>query len=182
MKTITMFLFVAFISAIQVGDTRKGYATWYDESWRKAPRMASGLIFDPLRMEAAHRTLRFGTVVRVARAKKMPDGTLDYRSTEVVITDRGPCAHVDTTAPLSHRGCPEPPEGRAINQSRIIDLTPVAAAKIGMLVLLPGKKPHEIYGVARVEIRIIKKGTCWSFSSCRKHPFERGKLIISESE
>ncbi len=183
MKTLFIFIFVALISTMQVGEMKKGYATWYDESWVDN-KMASGLMFDPLRMEAAHRTLEFGTVVRVSRAKKNDDGTLDYRSTEVVVTDRGPCAQVNTTAPLSHKGCPEPPDGKAINQSRIIDLTPMAAEAIGMVTVLPGHKPNskrlnvkEHYGVAKIEIRIIKKGTCKSHNSCKKNPFKRGELM-----
>lgn len=169
MRKILLLVLLSFVMLGAVGDVSKGYSTWYDETWREIP-MASGLMFDRNRLEAAHRRLNFGTVVKVTSKRT-------GQSVIVVITDRGPCAHVNTTVPLSYRGCPEPPEGKAINKSRIIDLTPVAAEAIGMLILEPGQKPKEISGVTKVTVEILKPGTCRSWGSCKKKPFKRGKTV-----
>lgn len=59
-----------------------GLASWYDRGQRGA-LTASGDLFDPDRLTAAHRTLPLGTRIRVTRA-----GTAD--SVIVVVNDRGP--------------------------------------------------------------------------------------------
>lgn len=62
--------------------TWTGVASWYGAQFA-GQRTASGDTFDPSELTAAHRTLAFGTVVRVTH--------LDTgRSVEVEITDRGP--------------------------------------------------------------------------------------------
>jgi rare lipoprotein A len=78
-----------------------GIASWYGTSFQ-GRRSASGEIYDQEKLTAAHRTLPFGTRVRVRR--------LDTGGTVVVrINDRGPFA-----------------------QSRIIDLSRAAADRLGM--------------------------------------------------
>jgi rare lipoprotein A (peptidoglycan hydrolase) len=67
-------------------------------------RTASGEIFDPERFTAAHRTLPFGTIVRVVRTD---NGSHTY----VRINDRGPFG----------------------NRSRVIDLAEVAARRLDMI-------------------------------------------------
>ena len=64
-----------------VGD-RHGLVTasWYGEKYRGKPT-ASGELFDPDKLTAAHRTLPFGTRVKC---------TLGPRTVIVTITDRGP--------------------------------------------------------------------------------------------
>lgn len=59
-----------------------GEASWVARSLR-GQRTASGAPYDPHAMTAAHRTLPFGTQVRVTR-------TDTGRSALVTITDRGP--------------------------------------------------------------------------------------------
>ena len=59
---------------------REGIASWYGEKYR-GRTTASGSIFNPDKLTAAHRTLPFGTVVRCV---------LGERSVDVTITDRGP--------------------------------------------------------------------------------------------
>jgi len=78
-----------------------GAASWYGRPYH-GRRTASGEIYDMEKMTAAHRTLPFGTRVRVC-------GFDSTRCAEVVITDRGPFV------------------GR-----RIIDLSRAAARAIGM--------------------------------------------------
>jgi hypothetical protein len=60
----------------------EGYASWYGPGFA-GRRTASGEVFDPAQLTAAHRTLPFGTRVRVVN---LDNG----RSVEVRITDRGP--------------------------------------------------------------------------------------------
>ncbi|MFT4977305.1 MAG: rare lipoprotein A [Myxococcota bacterium] len=82
--------------------TQVGMASWYGPGFRGKPT-ASGVRFRPGRRTAAHKTLPFGTVVKVTRTD-----TTD--SVRVVINDRGPYAG-----------------------GRVIDLSKRAARKVDML-------------------------------------------------
>jgi rare lipoprotein A len=79
-----------------------GAASWYGDRFA-GKRTASGVRFDPNAMMAAHRTLPFGSRVRV---KDQRSG----RSVTVKIVDRGP--HV---------------------RGRVIDVSKAAARKLGFL-------------------------------------------------
>ena len=61
-------------------EVHTGVASWYGEKYR-GRTTASGSVFNPDELTAAHRSLPFGTVVRC---------TLGSSSVDVVITDRGP--------------------------------------------------------------------------------------------
>lgn len=78
-------------------------------------RTASGEIMERNRLTAAHRTLPFGTIVDVTNKR-------NGRTVRVRINDRGP-----------------------VPEDRIIDLSPVAAAQLGM----------KRRGVAPVEIKPV---------------------------
>ncbi|MCX7829675.1 MAG: septal ring lytic transglycosylase RlpA family protein [Acidobacteria bacterium] len=66
----------------QKGYTEKGIASWYGDEFKGKPT-ASGEIFDPEKMTAAHKTLPFGTIIKVTN--------LDNGETaELKINDRGP--------------------------------------------------------------------------------------------
>ncbi|MGB8167760.1 MAG: septal ring lytic transglycosylase RlpA family protein [Chthoniobacteraceae bacterium] len=82
-KTLFPFLFlVGLASSALAGDReglQRGKASWYHEP----QRTATGCRFDPSAMTAAHRTLPFGTVVRVTNLTSQ-------RSALVRINDRGP--------------------------------------------------------------------------------------------
>lgn len=80
----------------------KGVASWYTTD-KSESLTANGEIFDPNVLSAAHKSLKFGTIVRVTN---LANG----KSVDVRINDRGP--YVD---------------------GRIIDLTPAAAKQIDML-------------------------------------------------
>jgi rare lipoprotein A len=82
--------------------TETGIATWYGERFH-GRRTASGEIFDMHALTAAHRTLVFGSIVRVTE-------TQSGESVDVRINDR----------------CPA-------DGARIIDLSYAAAGKLGML-------------------------------------------------
>jgi rare lipoprotein A len=84
-------------------DTQHGLATWYSDSLA-GRHTASGEPYNPRALTAAHRTLPFGTRVRVAR-------TDTGHSVEVVVNDRGPFG----------------------NARRIIDLSRSAAEVLRML-------------------------------------------------
>ena len=79
-----------------------GQASWYGKAHQGKPT-ASGELFDMHAMTAAHRTLPFGTIVRVTDLKTK-------RSVNVRINDRGP-----------------------FRDDRIIDLSYEAARKLGIL-------------------------------------------------
>jgi rare lipoprotein A len=82
-------------------EVQRGYATWYGGRLA-GRRTASGEVFDPRQMTAAHRSLPFGTWVEVTSVDT-------GERVRVRITDRGPFGH---------------PE-------RIIDLSRAAAEKLG---------------------------------------------------
>lgn len=81
----------------------QGKATYYSNSL-SGRKTASGEVYDPKAFTAAHRTLPFGSVVRVIR-------TDTNRHVYVRVNDRGPFGKRD----------------------RIIDLSYVAAERLGML-------------------------------------------------
>jgi rare lipoprotein A len=80
----------------------EGRASYYGERFR-GRRTASGERFDPDALTAAHRTLPFGTRLRVTNLRT-------GRSVVVRVTDRGP-----------------------FHGSRVIDLSKAAARRIGMV-------------------------------------------------
>ncbi len=80
----------------------EGWASFYGAELR-GQRTASGEIFDPAKLTAAHRSIRFGTCVTVVQLE-------NRRSVDVLINDRGPYV-----------------------ANRIIDLSQAAAAKLGMI-------------------------------------------------
>ncbi len=85
------------------GHAQEGYASYYND--RLAGRStASGEPYRPTQLTAAHRTLPFGTTVRVQRRDR-PDSVV------VRINDRGPYA----------------------GTQRVIDLSRAAAERIGMI-------------------------------------------------
>ena len=67
---------------VKVGDTERGIASWYGHPYH-GRRAAYGEVFDMNQMTAAHRTMPFGTWVKV-------DNESNDRSVKVRITDRGP--------------------------------------------------------------------------------------------
>ncbi|MCK9598353.1 MULTISPECIES: septal ring lytic transglycosylase RlpA family protein [unclassified Sphaerochaeta] len=112
MKRLTALLAVLLIASfaltaadepLQPGSViEKGIASWYTTD-KSESLTANGEIFDANAMSAAHKSLKFGTIVRVTN---LANG----KSVDVRINDRGP--YVD---------------------GRIIDLTPAAAKQIDML-------------------------------------------------
>lgn len=92
--------------SLQAGEAlrefQRGHASWYGPGFN-GRRTASGERFDMHDFTAAHRTLPFGTVVRV-------HSLVNGRDVDVRITDRGPYAG-----------------------NRIIDLSRAAAEELGML-------------------------------------------------
>jgi len=79
-----------------------GVASWYGPGF-EGKNTASGEPFNPNHLTAAHRTLPFGTIVRV---RNLQNG----RAVEVRINDRGPFV-----------------------KSRVIDLSKAAARDIGLI-------------------------------------------------
>ena len=108
---------------------QRGGASWYGPGFH-GKRTASGERYDMNALTAAHRTLPFGTLVRV---KSLVNG----REVMVRITDRGPFV-----------------------AGRILDLSRAAAADLGMLgigfkqvVLLV---PESVSGVVELPLRVVK--------------------------
>jgi rare lipoprotein A len=85
-----------------VGQSSEGIATFYDDKFEGRPT-ANGEIFDQNKLTAAHRSLAFGTVVKVTNLQ-------NKKSVVVTVTDRGP--FVD---------------------SRLIDLSKSAASALGFI-------------------------------------------------
>jgi rare lipoprotein A len=86
----------------QVASRLSGIASWYGRALH-GHTTASGEIFDETALTACHRTLPFGTIVKVENMR-------NHQTVVVRITDRG-----------------------VLNPERVIDLSSAAAEKIGML-------------------------------------------------
>jgi rare lipoprotein A len=95
-------MIVFILSAIVASAQETGYASWYGGKFQ-GRKTANGEIFDTNQLTAAHRTLPFGTLVKVTN---MGNGL----SVTVRINDRGPFV-----------------------EGRIIDLSRAAADAIGMM-------------------------------------------------
>lgn len=108
-------------SAEKVLETRVGDATIYASHF-EGRKTASGLIFRVDKPMAAHRTYPFGTLVRVTYLG-------NKRSVNVVIVDRGPY-------------------GKNHKEGAIIDVSPSAAKKLGIVKI----------GQARVRVEVLEWG------------------------
>ncbi|MDH3887319.1 MAG: septal ring lytic transglycosylase RlpA family protein [Gammaproteobacteria bacterium] len=98
-----MLLFMSLaVNTAMAMDAQEGEASYYADTL-DGNKTASGAVYDKDALTAAHRTLPFGTRVKVTYLKT-------GNSVEVVINDRGPRA-----------------------KSRIIDLSGAAASKVGMI-------------------------------------------------
>ena len=103
MKTFFSGLFALFLVAMTT-DTHSAMASWYDCSTKgqcsKSKKTANGERFNPNALTAAHKTLPFGTKVRV---------THNGKSVVVRINDRGPFVkgrQIDLSrAAARHIGC-----------------------------------------------------------------------------
>jgi rare lipoprotein A len=95
--------------------TQTGMASYYAGKFN-GRKTANGEIYDSKKLTAAHRTLKFGSMVKVTNLK-------NNKSVVVRINDRGPFAH-----------------------SRIIDLSQVAAQEIDMLKSGTAKVSIELIG------------------------------------
>jgi rare lipoprotein A len=104
-----------------------GVASWYGPKW-KGRLTASGEYFDPDSMTAAHKSLPFGTIVKVTNLSN--DSVIYVR-----ITDRLPK-----------------------KSSRSIDLTPVAAKKLGFYSKGLQKVRMEAVGTTPVRKKTISVG------------------------
>jgi len=102
-KSICLILAAGFLSAggvsVAVAQSQSGIASVY--STESGSRTATGARLDPGALTAAHRTLPFGSKVRVTNPR-------NGKSVVVTINDRGPFV-----------------------RGRIIDLTPAAAHALG---------------------------------------------------
>lgn len=80
MKRIATIMLVFFLAICQAGACEKVVSSWYGSA-HAGKKTASGEIFNPSKMTAAHRTLPFGTKLKV---------TYNGKSAVVKINDRGP--------------------------------------------------------------------------------------------
>lgn len=80
-----------------------GKATFYGVNYRNGRKTASGRPYDKNKLTAAHKTLPFGTIVKVTNKK-------NGKTVDVEITDRGP-----------------------FKKGRVIDLSVAAAREIDMI-------------------------------------------------
>lgn len=87
---------------VHIGEAERGIASWYGEPYH-GRRSANGEVFDMNRLTAAHRTMPFGTWLRV-------ENESNHKKVNVRVTDRGPFI-----------------------ERRIIDLSRHAAEEIAMI-------------------------------------------------
>lgn len=101
-KYITLIIFIAFASVEAFSQSQTGKASFYADKFEGQPT-ASGEKYKKSKLTAAHKTLPFGTKVRITNVA-------NGKSVEVVINDRGP--YVD---------------------GRIVDVSREAAEQLGFL-------------------------------------------------
>lgn len=80
---IAVVLLMGSVATVEAAPSFSGIASWYGPGFA-GKKTASGERFDPNKLTAAHKTLKFGTKVRVTHAG---------HSVVVRINDRGPYAH-----------------------------------------------------------------------------------------
>ena len=117
-KLILVMLFCVMLGTIQVASAaaaQEGEASYYADSLNGG-KTASGELYDKDALSAAHRSLPFGTKVRVTYLKT-------GQSVVVVINDRGPYA-----------------------KDRIIDLSGAAAKQLGLIKAGHGRVRLEVIG------------------------------------
>lgn len=100
-KTLSLLLFV-FVSTTALAQTQTGKASFYADKFEGSPT-ASGEKYKHSKLTAAHKTLPFGTKVRVTNLA-------NNKTVDVVVNDRGP--YVD---------------------GRVIDLSRSAAEQLGFI-------------------------------------------------
>lgn len=101
-RGLALLVILAGCAHAHASNLGSGKASWYGPGFAGKPT-ASGVPFRPTAMTAAHKTLPFGTIVKVTRVD-------NGKSVEVVINDRGPFV-----------------------EGRVIDLSKAAARKLDML-------------------------------------------------
>jgi rare lipoprotein A len=99
---LKLFLTFLILSPLSLFATTTGDASWYGEKFQ-GKTTASGEPFDMNAFTTAHRTLPFGTLLKVTNLS-------NHKSVEVRVNDRGP-----------------------FKESRIVDLSYAAAKKIGLV-------------------------------------------------
>jgi rare lipoprotein A len=102
MKAIVFILLMFFATASRVFAAQEGFASWYGGKFQ-GRLTSSGEVFDTNLMTAAHKSLPFGTIVKVTDQE-------NGKSTVVKINDRGPFV-----------------------EGRIIDLSRAAAEELDMV-------------------------------------------------
>jgi len=121
MRTFRVMLAMVFcvaqgtLQVVAAAEAQEGEASYYADSLN-GKQTASGEIYDKDALSAAHRSLPFGTRVKVTYLK-------NGQSVVVVINDRGPYA-----------------------KDRIIDLSAAAAKRIGLIEAGHGRVRLEITG------------------------------------
>jgi rare lipoprotein A len=119
--------------AIQKQYDETGLSSWYGEQFQNKPT-ASGEPFDRFKLTAAHRTLPFGTEVRVHNLE-------NQKETLVRINDRGPFNKA-RIIDVSERA------------AEILDFKEVGVAKVGLTVIKPSEKETPI--VAKNTVKPVR--------------------------
>jgi rare lipoprotein A len=105
MLALTLAVSLATVGAAQTpvtpAEKETGLAAVYTDAL-KGHTTASGQVYDPTKLTAAHKTLPFGTTVRVTNTK-------NHKSVVLHVTDRGPK-----------------------QAARVLDISPAAAARLGI--------------------------------------------------
>ena len=112
---------------VNIGDVERGIASWYGDPYN-GRRAANGEVFDMNKLTAAHRTMPFGTWLRV-------ENESNHKNVNVRVTDRGPFI-ADRIIDLSRHAAEE------------IAMIGAGLARVKLTVIAPPKgEVREEYGV-----------------------------------
>lgn len=82
MKGLLLVITLLLFSFLTVAQTQTGQASYYAGKFQGRPT-ASGELYDPQKLTAAHNTLPFGTTIKVTNLK-------NHKSVMLTVNDRGP--------------------------------------------------------------------------------------------
>src|SRR6266850_2959979 len=161
MKRVQLFFFFLVLTSISIAQIQTGKASFYADKF-EGSLTASGEKYKHSKLTAAHKTLPFGTKVRVINQA-------NQLSVEVIVNDRGPYV-----------------------ENRIIDLSKSAAEKLGFInqgladvsleVIDPGNGKRKMGGGFTIDQVVVDEKEFYDFEISRQDPKGFGVQIGTYQE
>ncbi len=161
MKRIQLFFFFLVLTSVSIAQIQTGKASFYADKF-EGSLTASGEKYKHSKLTAAHKTLPFGTRIRVTNQA-------NQQSVEVIVNDRGPYV-----------------------ENRIVDLSKSAAEKLGFVnqgladvsleVIDPGNGKVKMGGGFTIDQVVVDEKEFYDFEISRQNPKGFGVQIGTYQE